>query len=102
MVFLPPNAAQRKPCERLFEKVIEEEGVRLLGWRDVPVKSGAIGSQARRTEPAIRQVFIARDILNEAQFERKLYVIRKRIENAIRSEERRVGKECRSRWSPYH
>src|SRR3989449_1713224 len=84
MVFLPPNAAQRKPCERLFEKVIEEEGVRLLGWRDVPVKSGAIGSQARRTEPAIRQVFIARDILNEAQFERKLYVIRKRIENAIR------------------
>src|SRR2546425_544047 len=84
MVFLPPNAAQRRPCERLFEKVIEEEGVRLLGWRDVPVKSGAIGSQARRTEPAIRQVFIARDILNEAQFERKLYVIRKRIENAIR------------------
>jgi len=84
MVSLPPNAAQRKPCERLFEKVIAEEGARLLGWRDVPVKSGAIGSQARRTEPAIRQVFIARDILNEAQFERKLYVIRKRIENAIR------------------
>src|SRR5437870_6330313 len=84
MVFLPPNAAQSKPCERLFEKVIEEEGARLLGWRDVPVKSGPIGCQARRTEPAIRQVFIARDILNEAQFERKLYVIRKRIENAIR------------------
>src|SRR5438128_5232675 len=84
LVFLPPNAAQRKPCERLFEKVIEEEGVRLLGWRDVPVKSGAIGSQARCTEPTTRQVFIARDILNEAQFERKLYVIRKCIENAIR------------------
>src|SRR5256712_463708 len=82
-VSLPRNAAQRKPCERLFEKVIAEEGARLLGWRDVPVKSGAIGSQARQTEPAIRQVFIARDILNEAQFERKLYVIRKRIENAI-------------------
>src|SRR2546426_1996218 len=84
MVFLPPNAAQRKPCERLFEKVIEEEGVRLLGWRDVPVKSDAIGAQARRTEPAIRQVLVARDILNEAQFERKLYVIRKRVEQAIR------------------
>src|SRR3989449_3481179 len=85
MVSLPPNAAQRKPCERLFEKVIAEEGARLLGWRDVPVKSGAIGSQARRTEPAIRQVFIARDILNEAQFERKLYVIRKRIEKDRKS-----------------
>src|SRR2546428_12723394 len=68
----------------LMEQVIAEEGARFLGWRDVPVKSDAIGAQARRTEPAIRQVFIARDILNEAQFERKLYVIRKRIENAIR------------------
>src|SRR5713226_4630756 len=84
MVFLPRDAAARKQCETLFGKVIEEEGVRLLGWRDVPVKSDAIGQQARRTEPAMRQVFIARDILNEAQFERKLYVIRKRIENAIR------------------
>ena len=26
----------------------------------------------------------------------------KTLQNALRSEERRVGKECRSRWSPYH
>nr|MBI3614330.1 glutamate synthase subunit alpha [Nitrospirota bacterium] len=84
MVFLPPDAAARRQCEGLVEKVIAEEKTRLLGWRDVPVKSDAIGVQARRTEPAIRQVFIARDVLDEAQFERKLYVIRKRIENAIR------------------
>ena len=84
MVFLPPQAESRKQCETLFERIIAAEGVRLLGWRDVPVKSDAIGAQARRTEPAIRQVFVARDILNEAQFERKLYVIRKRIEKAIR------------------
>src|SRR2546428_7163095 len=68
----------------LMEQVIAEEGARFLGWRDVPVKSDAIGAQARRTEPVIRQVFLARDILNEAQFERKLYVIRKRVERAIR------------------
>jgi glutamate synthase (NADPH/NADH) large chain/glutamate synthase (ferredoxin) len=84
MVFLPPAAAPRRQCEQLFETVIAEEGARLLGWRDVPVKSDAIGEQARRTEPAIRQVFIARDILNEAQFERKLYVIRKRVERSVR------------------
>ncbi|MBM4123898.1 MAG: glutamate synthase large subunit, partial [Nitrospira sp.] len=84
MVFLPPDAAARRQCETLFEKVIAEEKLRLLGWRDVPVKSDAIGVQARRTEPAIRQVFIARDILNEAQFERKLYVVRKRVEKAVR------------------
>ncbi len=84
MVFLPRDAAARKPCEMLVEKVIAEERARFLGWRDVPVKSEAIGTVARRTEPVIRQVFIARDILNEGQFERKLYVIRKRVEKAVR------------------
>ncbi|GIW53796.1 MAG: hypothetical protein KatS3mg082_0200 [Nitrospiraceae bacterium] len=84
MVFLPRDAAARKQCETLVERVIAEERARFLGWRDVPVKSEAIGTVARRTEPVIRQVFIARDILNEGQFERKLYVIRKRVEKAIR------------------
>ncbi len=85
MVFLPRDARQRRQCEALFERVIAEEGARFLGWRDVPVDSDAIGIQARRTEPVIRQVFIARDSFNAAQFERKLYVIRKRVENAIRA-----------------
>jgi len=83
-VFLPPNQAARQQCEQLFDKIIQQEGARLLGWRDVPVKSDAIGVQARKTEPFMRQVFIARDVLNEAQFGRKLYVIRKLVEKAIR------------------
>ena len=61
-----------------------EEGAKLLGWRDVPVKSDAIGVLARNTEPFMRQVFIARGIFNEEQFERKLYVIRKQVEKAVR------------------
>jgi len=84
MVFLPPNAAARKQCESLVEKIVGQEGARFLGWRDVPVKSDAIGEQARRTEPAIRQLFIARDVLDAAAFERKLYIIRKRAERAVR------------------
>ncbi|MEK6640854.1 MAG: glutamate synthase large subunit, partial [Nitrospirota bacterium] len=84
MVFLPPQVDARQQCEALFSRIVEEEGARLLGWRDVPVKSDAIGAVARSTEPFMRQVFIARDVLNEGQFERKLYVIRKRVETAIR------------------
>ena len=83
-LFLPPNADSRRQCEGLFAQIVKEEGARLLGWRDVAVKSDAIGVQARKTEPFMRQVFIARDVLNEAQFERKLYVIRKRVEKAIK------------------
>ncbi len=84
MVFLPQDEPLRHQCEGLFESIIREEGVRFLGWRDVPVKLEHVGYQAKQTLPYIRQFFIARDILNEAQFERKLYVVRKRIARAIR------------------
>jgi glutamate synthase (NADPH/NADH) large chain/glutamate synthase (ferredoxin) len=82
-LFLPPNGDSRRLCEKLFIEILVEEGLRLLGWRDVPVKSDRIGDQARTTEPFMRQIFIARDALNEAQFERKLYVVRKRVEKAV-------------------
>ena len=39
--------------------------------------------------------------LREAM-EYSLYAGGKRVKPLTRSEERRVGKECRSRWSPYH
>lgn len=84
MVFLPPQTDPRHQCEQVFTRIVSEEGLRLLGWRDIPVKSDTIGPVARSTEPFMRQIFIARDVLNEAQFERKLYVIRKRVENAVR------------------
>ena len=84
MVFLPQDEVLRRQCEGLFETIIQEEGQRFLGWRDVPIKLEHVGSQARKTLPYFRQFFIARDILNEGQFERKLYVIRKRISRAIR------------------
>ncbi len=84
MVFLPRDDESRKSCETLFERAIAAEGLKLLGWRDVPVKSDAIGPVARRTEPAMRQVFIARGMLSDTQFEQKLYVIRKQVERAVR------------------
>lgn len=84
MVFLPQDASRRQQCEKLFETIIGEEGQRFLGWRDVPTKEDTIGIQARKTMPYIRQFFVGRDMLNEAQFERKLYVIRKQIARAIR------------------
>ncbi|HJR76211.1 MAG TPA: glutamate synthase large subunit [Nitrospiraceae bacterium] len=84
MLFMPRESDARKQCETLISGIVKEEGAKLIGWRDVPVKSDAIGTQARKTEPFMRQVFIARGIFNEEQFERKLYVIRKRIEKAVR------------------
>ena len=92
MVFLPQRPEWRRRCEAAFEQIIAEEGLQLLGWRDVPVNSDSIGVQARRTEPVIRQVFVRRGPLDEAQFERKLYVLRKRGEKALQ-ESSLEGKE---------
>lgn len=85
MVFLPSAPSDRHACEHLFEKIVAEEDQRVLGWRDVPTKETHLGEIARKSLPAIRQLFIARDILDEQAFERKLYVIRRRIENAVRA-----------------
>ncbi|MBU6402039.1 MAG: glutamate synthase subunit alpha, partial [Verrucomicrobia bacterium] len=86
MVFLPPDPAQRDECERHFAEIVAEEGQRVLGWRTVPTRNASLGATARASEPCVRQVFIARGnrLADDSAFERKLYVIRKRAENAIR------------------
>ncbi len=87
MVFLPPNARERKKCERLFEVIVAEEGQTVLGWRDVPTDNSSLGSTAKASEPFMRQVFIGRNpkLTDPMAFERKLYVIRKRAVTNIRN-----------------
>src|SRR5213594_808735 len=87
MVFLPEEAEQAKACVALLEKVVAEEGQVLLGWRRVPVDDQAPGPVARTVLPEVRQVFIgaAGDAADQDALERKLYVIRKRIEQIVRT-----------------
>ena len=86
MLFLPPEAAQRAECETIFSAIVAEEGQTVLGWRTVPTNHFDLGKTAQAGEPLMRQVFIGRNakLADEMAFERKLYVIRKRAENAIR------------------
>ncbi|MDP3678737.1 MAG: glutamate synthase subunit alpha, partial [Methylotenera sp.] len=84
-VFLPQAAKNREACEALFTKIIAEENQTLLGWRDVPVDNSNIAQAARDVEPVMRQVFIASTGTDQNIFERKLFVIRKRIEHAVRA-----------------
>ena len=86
LIFLPTDDKERKFCKEIFTKEIKEAGQKLLGWRGVPVDNKDIGRAARETEPVIEQVFIAsnKEIKEQLDFERNLYVIRKKIENVIR------------------
>ena len=89
LVFLPTIDKERRICKDIFESVVKDAGLELLGWRKVPVDSDAIGKTARASEPVIEQPVIARGdgFKEQIDFERKLYFIRKKIENTVRSKE---------------
>ncbi len=86
MVFMHREEELRQEFEQRFEQIATEEDQRVLGWRTVPTDNSALGSTARASQPVIRQVFIERGMLvkDRMSFERKLYIIRKRAEQAIR------------------
>lgn len=87
MIFLPPDASERNLCKKIFIKIIKREGQALIGWRKVPVDNTVIGKVARLSEPVIEQVFIGKGgkIKDQQDFERKLYIIRKQIEKAVKA-----------------
>jgi len=92
LIFLPHDLQCRRDIERLFEEIVVEEGQIVLGWRDVPTDDSALGPSAISVEPVFRQILIGRGLglpaaaesaEGDAAFERKLFVIRKRVEHAV-------------------
>jgi glutamate synthase domain-containing protein 2/glutamate synthase domain-containing protein 1/glutamate synthase domain-containing protein 3 len=84
MMFLPVDPHERILCEGIIERIAEEEGLTVLGWRDTPLNGNAIGRLARSSQPYIEQVFIKHGPgMDQDALERKLYVVRKRAEAAI-------------------
>jgi glutamate synthase (NADPH/NADH) large chain len=87
MVFLPRDPASRQACEYEIERAIKDEGQVVLAWRDVPVDNADLAEPAKKLEPVIRQVFIARGrgVTVTDALERKLYIIRKSAGHAIQA-----------------
>jgi glutamate synthase domain-containing protein 2/glutamate synthase domain-containing protein 1/glutamate synthase domain-containing protein 3 len=84
MVFLPVEPYPRLQCEGVIERIVREEGLTVLGWRDTPIDGTAIGRVARASQPYIEQIFVGHAKgMTEDQLERKLYVVRKRAEAEI-------------------
>lgn len=85
MVFLPREPHIRLFCEGIFEKVLQREGQKLLGWREVPINEKACGESARATMPVVIQIFIDRNNQPQNIFKQKLLVIRKQVQNLIKN-----------------
>lgn len=84
LVFFPQDSSDASKCQDIFVKIIREEGVNLLGFREVPRNNSVIGEISKAAEPEIMQILLGADVPQEL-LERKLYIIRKRTENAIRN-----------------
>nr|YP_009313864.1 Glutamate synthase [Hommersandiophycus borowitzkae]SCW22118.1 Glutamate synthase [Hommersandiophycus borowitzkae] len=81
MIFLPPDDSDN--IQRLFEWVIQDEKLTIIGWRNVPIIDEVLGQQARHNRPLIKQCFVSSSSLEGDNFEAILYAIRKRIEKLV-------------------
>src|ERR1700726_1871981 len=78
-LFMRKETAWRKAIQSIVAEQIKNEGLMLLGWRDVPSDNSSLGETVKPTEPTHMQVFIARNgaAKTDEEFERKLYILRK-------------------------
>ena len=84
-LFMPKETAWRKVIQSIIAQEIKNEGLMLLGWRNVPTDNSSLGETVKPTEPTCMQVFIGRNgtAKTEDDFERRLYILRKSISQAI-------------------
>ncbi|WP_195914052.1 glutamate synthase large subunit [Planomicrobium sp. YIM 101495] len=85
MLFMPQDQELRMKVKAIMTRIVEEEGQVCLGWRPVPINDSFVGKFASKSKPVIRQLFIAaaENLGEQIAFERKLYLIRKRIEREM-------------------
>ena len=86
VVFTSPEPSDIAAGQKIFDQIVAEQGLVLIGWRTPPTDNSSLGATACASEPSIRQVFIGcpEGKLDAAAFERKLYVVRKIASNRIR------------------
>ena len=84
IAFFPDSEDLTAAGIRRVERIVADEGLEVLGWREVQTDPSVIGSDARRTMPAMRQVFIDGRGASGMALERRAYVVRKRIEHEVR------------------
>ena len=84
MLFMPRDATCRATCMSTVVSVMKEEGFTFLGWRDVPTDEKVLGKQAFETRPVVMQAFVDGGARTGAELERRLYVVRKQIQQRVK------------------
>ena len=85
ILFMPNDKKWRAEIQKVYAEQAVLEGMKVLGWRDVPTDNSTLGESVKPTEPCHQQVFIARGtrIRDEDEFERRLYMLRKCVSGIL-------------------
>jgi glutamate synthase (ferredoxin) len=83
MLFLPQDDEGYNKGIEITEKVLAEENLRLIGWRNVPTNPSVLGIQAKENLPRIIQVIVSSDLSGD-ELERILFVVHRRIEKDVK------------------
>jgi glutamate synthase (NADPH/NADH) large chain len=96
-LFMPHDKTWRQEIMDTYAAVAAQEGMTVLGWRDVPTDNSTLGESVKPTEPVHMQVFLARGpkVTSEDEFERRLYILRKTISSTL------YGKRARNTSNYY-
>src|ERR1019366_3699992 len=100
VIFLPQDMVMRAECQRILERVATDYGIKVLGWRDVPVDDRFVGATTKLLEPKIRQIFVSASetFFNKRDFDRRLYLVRQRAENEIELGKNSLTAEAREQF----
>lgn len=80
MVFLPQDSARRAEARAHVEEIVQASNIKILGWRQVPVKPEVLGVQAKENQPHIEQILVTSlGGLAGKELDRDLYIVRSRI-----------------------
>ena len=84
MFFFPNDELRLRQAKKMFEIIVEKEGMTFLGWREVPTVPAVLGKKAVECMPKILQGFVAKpaDVEKGLDFDRKLYIARKVFEQS--------------------
>ena len=84
MFFMPQDELKRNRAKKMFEIIVEKEGLNFLGWREVPVQPDILGKKAADCMPCIMQGFVKRpfDVKRGLDFDRRLYIVRRVFEQS--------------------
>ena len=102
MAFLPSDDELANKARQSIESIVAQQNLQTLGWRNVPVNPSCLGASAHRVMPAFMQFFVCDPSGSKLiDLDRKLFILRKRIEHELPDEQKTFFPSLSSRTLIY-